>query len=40
MDNIKIVQKLNDSRDQLFDMISKVIIGQSEVIDHLFPELH
>ena len=36
MDNIKIVEKLNQSRDQLFDMISKVIIGQKDVIDHLF----
>ncbi|SVE01756.1 uncharacterized protein METZ01_LOCUS454610, partial [marine metagenome] len=25
MDNIQIVEKLNQSRDQLFDMISKVI---------------
>ena len=36
MDNIKIVDKLNESRDQLFQMISKVIIGQKDVIDHLF----
>jgi len=36
MDNIKIVEKLNQSRDQLYDMISKVIIGQKDVIDHLF----
>ena len=36
MDNIKIVDKLNQSRDQLFDMVSKVIIGQKDVIDHLF----
>jgi len=36
MDNIKIVEKLNESRDQLFDMISKVIVGQKDVIDHLF----
>ena len=36
MDNIKIVEKLNQSRDQLFDMVSKVIIGQKDVIDHLF----
>ena len=39
MDNIKIVQKLNDSRDELFDMISKVIVGQKEVINHLFVAL-
>ena len=36
MDNIKIVEKLNQSRDELFDMISRVIIGQKDVIDHLF----
>ena len=36
MDNIKIVDKLNESRDHLFQMISKVIIGQKDVIDHLF----
>jgi MoxR-like ATPase len=36
MDNIKIVEQLNESRDQLFDMISRVIIGQKDVIDHLF----
>jgi len=36
MDNIKIVEQLNQSRDQLYDMISKVIIGQKDVIDHLF----
>ena len=36
MNKIKIVDKLNESRDQLFQMISKVIIGQKDVIDHLF----
>ena len=36
MDNIKIVNQLNDSKEKLFDMISKVIIGQKDVIDHLF----
>ena len=36
MDNIKIVEKLNDSRNQLFDMLSNVIVGQKDVIDHLF----
>jgi len=36
MDNIKIVNELNDSKEKLFDMISKVIIGQKDVIDHLF----
>jgi MoxR-like ATPase len=36
MDNIKIVEQLNESRDKLFNMISRVIIGQKDVIDHLF----
>ena len=36
MENIKIVSKLNDSKEKLFDMISKVIVGQKDVIDHLF----
>ena len=36
MDNIKIVNQLNDSKEKLFDMISRVIIGQKDVIDHLF----
>ena len=36
MDNIKIVEKLNDSRNQLFDALSNVIVGQKDVIDHLF----
>ena len=36
MDNIKIVNQLNESKEKLFNMISKVIIGQQDVIDHLF----
>ncbi len=36
MENIKIVDQLNESKEKLFDMISKVIIGQKDVIDHLF----
>ena len=36
MENIKIVSKLNESKEQLFDMISKVIVGQKDVIDYLF----
>ena len=36
MENIKIVEDLNNSKDKLFDMISNVIIGQREIIDHLF----
>jgi len=36
MENIKIVDQLNESKEKLFDMISKVIIGQKDVVDHLF----
>jgi len=36
MENIKIVNQLNQSKEKLFDMISKVIVGQKDVIDHLF----
>ncbi len=36
MENIKIVEDLNNSKEKLFDMISNVIIGQREIIDHLF----
>ena len=36
MNNIKIVENLINSRIQLFDMISRGIIGQKDVIDHLF----
>lgn len=39
MENIKIVEDLNNSKDKLFDMISNVIIGQKEIIDHLFISL-
>ena len=36
MDTIKLVEKLNTNRDLLYQMISKTIIGQKDVIDHLF----
>ena len=36
MENIKIVNQLNESKEKLFNMISRVIIGQRDVIDHLF----
>ena len=36
MKNVEIVSQLNDSKEKLFDMISKVIVGQKDVIDHLF----
>ena len=36
MDNIEIVNQLNESKEKLFAMISKVIIGQKDVMDHLF----
>jgi len=36
MENIKIIEKLNTRKDMLYKMISKVVIGQRDVIDHLF----
>ena len=36
MENIKIIEKLNTSKDMLYNMISKSVIGQKDVIDHLF----
>ncbi len=36
MDNIKIIEKLNKSKEKLYNMISRSVIGQKDVIDHLF----
>ena len=36
MDNIKIIEKLNTSKDKLYNMISRSVIGQKDVVDHLF----
>ena len=36
MENIKIIEKLNSSKEMLYNMISKSVIGQRDVVDHLF----
>ena len=39
MDNIQLVEKLQADKDKLFQEISKVIIGQQEIVEHLFVSL-
>jgi len=39
MDNIQLVDKLQTDKEKLFQEISKVIIGQKEIIEHLFISL-
>ena len=39
MDNIQLVEKLQTSKDKLFQEIAKVIIGQKEIVEHLFISL-
>ncbi len=39
MDNIQLVEKLQADKKTLFQEISKVIIGQNEIIEHLFISL-
>ena len=39
MDNIQLVEKLQIDKEKLFKEISKVIIGQKEIIEHLFVSL-
>ena len=39
MENIKLVEKLQTDKDKLFQEISKVIIGQKEIVEHLFISL-
>ncbi len=39
MENIQLVEKLQKDKDKLFQEISKVIIGQSEIVEHLFISL-
>ena len=36
MDNVELVKKLQDKKSALFSEISKVIIGQEEIIEYLF----
>ena len=39
MDNIQLVEKLQTDKDKLFQEISKVIIVQKEIVEHLFISL-
>ena len=39
MDNIQLVEKLQTDKDKLFQEISKIIIGQKEIVEHLFISL-
>ena len=36
MDNIKLLKKLNEQKSLFYDEIGKVIIGQDDVIEHIF----
>ena len=39
MDNIQLVEKLQADKKKLFQEISKVIIGQKDIVEHLFISL-
>ena len=39
MDNIQLVEKLQTDKKKLFQEISKVIVGQKEIVEHLFVSL-
>ena len=39
MNNIELVKKLQTNKEVLFKEISKVIIGQENIIEHLFLSL-
>ena len=39
MDNIQLIEKLHSDKEKLFNEISKVIIGQKEIIEQLFVSL-
>ena len=39
MDNIKLVEKLQSDKEKLYKEISKVIIGQKNIVEHLFVSL-
>ena len=36
MDNIKLLKKLNEQKSLFYDEIGKAIIGQDDVIEHIF----
>ena len=39
MDNIKLLEKLQSDKEKLFQEIAKVIIGQKNIVEHLFMSL-
>ena len=39
MDNVKLVEKLQSDKEKLYKEISKVIIGQKNIVEHLFVSL-
>ena len=36
MDNVKLLGKLNEQKTKFYDEVGKVIVGQNEVIEHIF----
>tara|TARA_B100001741_G_C16532575_1_gene590252 strand:+ start:43 stop:1011 length:969 start_codon:yes stop_codon:yes gene_type:complete len=36
MDNVKVLEKINNQKNQFYSEISKIIVGQDEVIEHIF----
>ena len=36
MDNVKVLEKINNQKNQFYSEISKIIVGQNEVIEHIF----
>ena len=36
MDNVKLLEKVNNQQVKLFKEINKTIIGQHDVIEHIF----
>ena len=36
MDNVKLLEKLNNQKTKFYDEIGKVIVGQNDVIEHIF----
>ena len=36
MDNVKVLEKINNQKDKFYSEVGKVIVGQEEVIEHIF----
>jgi len=36
MDNVKLLENLNDQKTKFYDEIGKIIVGQNDVIEHIF----